>query len=1192
MPFLSRIASLSVLFSLSILVTRASVGQDPVSQVGFLSPPATAETSNLSPVSPGVSTGVSPGAAASQTDAPTLAAIAEEISVIEAASDLDAELKKDCLDRLNEAKKSLESARRHEEQRKTHETELVSLPALTEELRRQLATDTPIQQPHFPDGVTVAGLEARLAEMRQQLDAADAEAKKQKEAAESRGLQLTELSKRILDVEGRLAEAAQSILGLNESDLLGKTKLTQQRARQLSLTRQLEMLRAQQRLSEASSEILPMRRDLAVRLATATEKQLTQWQDAVSSWRKQESTRQAQQARRIAEQSHPALKSLASQNADIAELRIATAAGIDRLGKMMHEIRDSSAKIDEQFEDLRGRVEHAGTTTSTGILLRKQRSELPGTTSFLKRESLVEQEMPKAHLRLMELKQWRRDVADVGAASEAVMRNLGNDLAQYNRDNVLDVVKRLLSDRRNFLDKVIPDQNTYLRELNELDLANDSLAKQVDEFRAFLDQRVLWIRSNEVFGLSDFRDAASGLRTLLSPMRIAEVATVGGADMLRRPAVAVAVIATFLIVLLFRARLIATQDRLTDPPRPGHYARFRNYALACAITLVISIRWPILLAAFGYRLVSASGTTPWTHSVGEALLTTVLFVWSFELIREMSRRGGVGETLFGWSEGVSASIRGSLETMLLVGTPLFAILQFAQFDDTPEMESLKRLLFITILLLTGFQLGWLARPNGKLMRALKDHAPKALVCRLRRPIGWFATAAPIGFALMSLAGFHFSAYQLSGRLAETGAAIVAMIVLHSLALCWLEVQGYNRKLRQKKEERERQRQDGEGTPMQPLGTGSFADSSLGNIVEVSEASPADARKAMNEAADREFKDLLRYAAVITLIVGGWFIWSDVLPALRILDKVELWQNIESMAETVVDKNGDESIRTIERNVPTTLTNLLMAGLIGLGTVMVGRRLPGLLELTVLDRLPMEPGTRQAIAILVRYAATVTGMLMACHTIRLSWGSVQWLAAAMTVGLGFGLQEIFANLVSGLIILFERPIRAGDLVTVGGVTGHVTRMQMRATTITDFDRRELIVPNKTFITDSVINWTLSDPVSRVSLPVGVAYGTPVAKVKDLMITIANRSTLVLSEPPPHVLFKGFGDSTLDMELRVYIPKRELYIDVVNEINTAIADEFRLAGIEIAFPQQDLHIKTIDGLPAMLGESRRQVTREAA
>jgi potassium efflux system protein len=337
---------------------------------------------------------------------------------------------------------------------------------------------------------------------------------------------------------------------------------------------------------------------------------------------------------------------------------------------------------------------------------------------------------------------------------------------------------------------------------------------------------------------------------------------------------------------------------------------------------------------------------------------------------------------------------------------------------------------------------------------------------------------------------------------------------------------------------------------------------------------------IQDAASQEFQDLLHYACVIALVCGGWFIWSEVLPALRILDRVELWQNIETIAETVVGKDGTESIQSTERTVPTTLTDLLTAIVICIATIMVGRRLPGLLELTFLDRLPVDQGGRQAIAILVRYAATVVGLLFACTVIRLSWSSVQWLAAAMTVGLGFGLQEIFANLVSGLIILFERPIRAGDLVTVGDLTGNVTHMRMRATTITDYDRRELIVPNKKFITDNVINWTLSDPISRVVLPVGVAYGSDIAQVQGILMRIAEQSPMVLSEPEPTTLFKGFGDSTLDMELRVFIPKRDVYVNVVNDINAAINREFARAGIEIAFPQCDFNIKSVDSLGVLV------------
>jgi len=186
-------------------------------------------------------------------------------------------------------------------------------------------------------------------------------------------------------------------------------------------------------------------------------------------------------------------------------------------------------------------------------------------------------------------------------------------------------------------------------------------------------------------------------------------------------------------------------------------------------------------------------------------------------------------------------------------------------------------------------------------------------------------------------------------------------------------------------------------------------------------------------------------------------------------------------------------------------------------------------------------------------------------------------AAMTVGLGFGLQEIFANFVSGLIILFERPVRVGDIVTVGGGTGTVTQIRMRATTITDSDRKELIIPNKKFITDEVINWTLSDPITRVVIRVGIAYGSDTQLAQRLLLRAARKHPLVVDEPEPSALFAGFGLSTLDFELRVFIPNREVYAAVLHDLNTAIDRSFRDAKVEIAFPQQDLHIRS---LPASL------------
>lgn len=222
---------------------------------------------------------------------------------------------------------------------------------------------------------------------------------------------------------------------------------------------------------------------------------------------------------------------------------------------------------------------------------------------------------------------------------------------------------------------------------------------------------------------------------------------------------------------------------------------------------------------------------------------------------------------------------------------------------------------------------------------------------------------------------------------------------------------------------------------------------------------------------------------------------------------------------------------------------------------------------------MDKGARYAIVIISRYAATLIGLILVCRLLGFSWSSVQWLAAGLTVGLGFGLQEIFANLVSGIIILFERPIRMGDLVTVNGTTGRVTKMQIRATTITDADMKELIVPNKRFITDEVTNWTLSDPVTRFIVPIGISYESDPTEAHDLLMKVAEEHPLVLREPAPSVVFVGFGDSTLDFEVKVYIAQREHFPTALHELNIAIERACRDAKIEIAFPQQELHIRSL-------------------
>jgi len=309
--------------------------------------------------------------------------------------------------------------------------------------------------------------------------------------------------------------------------------------------------------------------------------------------------------------------------------------------------------------------------------------------------------------------------------------------------------------------------------------------------------------------------------------------------------------------------------------------------------------------------------------------------------------------------------------------------------------------------------------------------------------------------------------------------------------------------------------------------------------------------------DDQTRTLLKTVIYILGFVGLWAIWEPVFPAFGFLQNIKLWSYT-----TVVD--GATQLNTI------TLANIAIAAIVIAITVIAVRNLPGLLEMILLNRLPMDPGARYAYVAICRYTLTAVGIVIALNTVGIRWSSLQWLVAALGVGIGFGLQEIVANFICGLIILFERPIRVGDVVTIGTTDGVVTKIRIRATTIRNWDRKELLVPNKEFITGRLLNWSLSDQTTRIVITVGVAYGSNVDKALALMQEAAEEHEHVLDDPQPLTSFEGFGDNSLTLLLRAYLGSIDVRVPTTTELHRAINQKFAEAGIVISFPQRDVHL----------------------
>jgi small-conductance mechanosensitive channel len=245
----------------------------------------------------------------------------------------------------------------------------------------------------------------------------------------------------------------------------------------------------------------------------------------------------------------------------------------------------------------------------------------------------------------------------------------------------------------------------------------------------------------------------------------------------------------------------------------------------------------------------------------------------------------------------------------------------------------------------------------------------------------------------------------------------------------------------------------------------------------------------------------------------------------------------------------------------------------------------LLEDEVFPRVTLPRGVPNALAAASRYAILLLGFLFAVAAAGAELSRFAVLAGAFGVGIGFGLQNVVNNFISGLILLFERPVQVGDHVELGGVLGEVRRIGIRSSTIRTFQGAEVIVPNGNLIADALTNWTLSDERRRIELPVGVAYGTDPERVLALLREVALANPQVLHDPEPLALFLGFGASSLDFELRAWVGELDTFLVTKSALAVAVYRALGEAGIEIPFPQQDLHLRSVSReLRELVGRDR--------
>lgn len=267
----------------------------------------------------------------------------------------------------------------------------------------------------------------------------------------------------------------------------------------------------------------------------------------------------------------------------------------------------------------------------------------------------------------------------------------------------------------------------------------------------------------------------------------------------------------------------------------------------------------------------------------------------------------------------------------------------------------------------------------------------------------------------------------------------------------------------------------------------------------------------------------------------------------------------------------------------SLIHFVLLALILAATYVTARYLGELIEKRLVR---LEAAERHTVIRVTHSGIWIVGVLLGLGVLNVNLTTLAVVAGALGIGIGFGLQATVANFVAGLILLFDRPIKINDYVTVGEVDGTITDINFRATTVVTPDNVAVIVPNSEFVSATVVNWSLRDPLVRVHVPVGVAYGSDVERVTRTLLEAAVGVEDVLAEPEPAVWFKGFGDSALEFELLVWVQDPRLRFRLRSRLYYAISAAVRREGIQIPFPQRDVHIRSAPALEPLLAKGAVQ------
>ncbi|RFA26359.1 hypothetical protein CAI21_16840 [Alkalilimnicola ehrlichii] len=945
----------------------------------------------------------------------------------------------------------------------------------------------------------------------------------------------------------------------NSNERLQEARLILLKAQEYELSAHIDMLEQELISHEARVALIGAQRDLVAFQVQQHADALRQLQELANLQTRAEAAQAAESAARAKREAwgaHSVLMDVAQLNANLSEQLSDLVARIERSSTEQDRISTQLEHITKGYRSTKQQLDIAGLNDTLGAALRRERRALPDVNQHHQMARQHQQTMTDARLAQFQLEQRQRELEAAPRQIQRIMdERVDPDLPAAERAQIEHELNRLLQDRDSLMSELTRNYTRYIEMLTELHRNHEQLVSQTERYATLLDESLFWIASSNPVGFAWLQDLALSAAWLLDSGQWRNTLNAAQKTLGERPVVAALGLLLFILLLRVRRdirRRLEIIARRVGKPHSDRFALTLNVVL---VTPLLALPWPLVIYLAGWLLGQAPDTPPFAGAVGHALQATTIVAFVVDLFRQLCRPNGLAQAHFHWTEQSRQVLRHNLSWLLAASLPITFIITLTEWQpDEQHRDALGRLAFMFGSIAISLFAARILHPERGALALLRKEAQLQGGWWWLRFIGYpVIIALPLVLGAMALYGYYYTALQLLSRLFTTAWLLIGVGIIFNLVVRWLKLMEKRLSLARAKTRREAALAEREAAK--------DSDQLPGEVWQEPEEPELDL-----ETIDEQNRGLLNLAVGIAIVSGLWLIWTDLLPALNIFQEVVLWE------QSTADGEG---------KLPLTLVDVILALTVGAFTLMAARNIPGILEISILPRLSIDAGTRYAITAIARYIIVTAGLIAVVNMLGISWSKAQWLVAALGLGLGFGLQEIFANFVSGLIILFERPVRVGDTVTVGELSGTVTRIRIRATTITDWDRREIIIPNKTFITERLVNWTLSDPITRVLIPISVSYDTDPEHARELILQVARDNPRVLEDPEPSVYLTGLGDNALSFELRAFVQEMADRLPLAHELHLGVVRTLREHGIEIPYPQRDLHIRTIDGKPPLAG-----------